>query len=56
MLTQRCIYVSIMYVIPCLDNGFSPDRRHAIISTNVGKLLTEHPGTNLSEIQIRILT
>ena len=36
-----------------LDNGLSPDGRHAIISTNVGKLLTEHAGTNLSEIQIR---
>ena len=36
--------------------GDSPDRRHAFISSNVGKLLTEHPGTNLSEIQMRILT
>ena len=36
--------------------GDSPDWRHAIISSNVDKLLTEHPGTNLSEIQIRILT
>ena len=49
------IYVSIIQVIPRLDNGLSPDRHHAIISTYVGKLLTEHPRTNLSEIQIRIL-
>ena len=36
--------------------GLSPDRRHAIISNHVGKLLVEHPGTTLSEIQIRVLT
>ena len=36
--------------------GDSPDRRHTIISSNVAKLLTEHPGTNLSEIKIRIST
>ena len=39
-----------------LDNVLSLDRRHAIISTSVGKLLTEYPRTNLSEIQIGILT
>ena len=43
-------------MIPRLDDGLSPDRHHAIISTNVGRLLTEQPGTNLSEIQIKTLT
>ena len=49
------MYICVDFVvIPRLDNGLSPDRRHAIISTNFGKLLAENPGTNLSEIQIRI--
>ena len=38
------------------DNGFSPDRRQAIIWTNVGLLLIGLLGTNFSEILIEILT
>ena len=36
------------------DNGLSPGRRQAIISTNAGILLIGHLGTNLSEIVIEI--
>ena len=39
-----------------LDNGLSPDRRQAIIWTNVGLLLIGPLGTNFSEILIEILT
>ena len=38
------------------DNGLSPCRRQAIIRTNAGLLLIDHPGTNFSEILIEILT
>ena len=38
------------------DNGFSPDRRQAIIWTNAGSLLTGPLGTNFTEILIEILT
>ena len=38
------------------DNGLSPDRRQAIIWTNVGLLLIGPLGTNFSEILIEILT
>ena len=38
------------------DNGLSPGRRQAIISTNAGILLIEPLGTNFSEILIEILT
>ena len=38
------------------DNGLSPGRRQAIIWTNVGILLIGPPGTNFSEISIKILT
>ena len=38
------------------DNGLSPDRRQAIIWTNVGLLLIGPLGTNVSEILIEILT
>ena len=38
------------------DNGLSPDWRQAIIWTNTGILLIGPLGTNLSEIQIKILT
>ena len=38
------------------DNGLSPDRRQAIIWTNVGLLLNGLLGTNFSEILIEILT
>ena len=34
------------------DNGLSPGRRHAIIRTNAGILLTRPLGTNFSEILI----
>ena len=37
------------------DNGLSPDRRQAIILTNVGLLLIGPFGTNFSEILIEIL-
>ena len=38
------------------DNGFSPDRRQAIIWTNAGFLLIGPLGRNFSEILIEILT
>ena len=38
------------------DNGLSPDRRQAIIWTNVGILLIVPLGTNFSEILIEIYT
>ena len=38
------------------DNGLSPSRRQAIIWTNAGILLIEPPGTNFSEILIKIHT
>ena len=38
------------------DNGLAPDRRQAIIWTNVGILLIGPLGTNFSEISIEILT
>ena len=38
------------------DNSLSPDRRQAIIWTNVGLLLIGALGTNFSEILIEILT
>ena len=38
------------------DNGLSPGRRQAIISTNAGILLTGSLRTNFSEILIGILT
>ena len=38
------------------DNGLSPDRRQAIIWTNVEILLIGPLGTNFSEILIKILT
>ena len=38
------------------DNGLSPGRRQAIIWTNAGILLIGPPGTNFSEISIKILT
>ena len=38
------------------DNGFSPDRRQAIIWTNAGILLIGPLRTNFSEILIEILT
>ena len=37
-------------------NGLSPERRQAIICTNVGILLIGRLGTNLSEILIKIYT
>ena len=39
-----------------LDNGLSPERRQAIIWTNVGILLIGHLGTNFSEHVIEIQT
>ena len=38
------------------DNGLSPDRRQAIIWTNVGMLLIGPMGTNFSEILIKTYT
>ena len=38
------------------DNGLSPDRRQAIIWTNVGILLIGPPGTNFNEMLIEIHT
>ena len=38
------------------DNGLSPDRRQAIISTNAGIMLIEPLRINFSEIFIEILT
>ena len=38
------------------DNGLSPGRRQAIISTNDGILSIRHLGTNVSEILIKIHT
>ena len=38
------------------DNGFSPERRQAIIWTNAGLLLIGPLGTNFIEILIEILT
>ena len=38
------------------DNGLSPGWHHAIIWTNVGILLIESLGTNVSEILIAIDT
>ena len=38
------------------DNGLSPERRHAIIWTNVGILLIGPLGTNFNESSIRIHT
>ena len=38
------------------DNGLSPGRRQAIISTNAGLLLIGPLGTNFSEILIEIIT
>ena len=38
------------------DNGLSPDRRQAIISTDAGLLLIGPLGTNFSDILIEILT
>ena len=38
------------------DNGLLPDRRHVIIRTNAGMLLTGPLGTNFSEILIKIYT
>ena len=38
------------------DNGFSPDRRQAIIWTNAGILLIGTLGTTFGEILIEILT
>ena len=38
------------------DNGLSPERRQAIISTNAGILLIGPLGTNFSEILIKIQT
>ena len=37
------------------DNGFSPGRRQAIISTNAGLLLIGPLGTNFSEISMKSL-
>ena len=37
-----------------LDNGLSPGRRQAIISTNAELLLIEHSRTNFSEISMEI--
>ena len=38
------------------DNGLSPGRRQAIITTNAGILLIGPLGTNFSEILIKIYT
>ena len=38
------------------DNDLSPGRRQAIIWTNAGVSLTDHLGTNFSEILIKIYT
>ena len=43
-------------IIIGLDNGLSPHRRQAIISTNAGILLIGPPGTNFRKISIEILT
>ena len=51
--TQKC--VSELTIIGS-DNGLSPGRRQAIIWTNVGSLLIEPLGTNVSEISIGIHT
>ena len=48
------IYASVNHTITGSDNGLSPDRRQAIIWTNVGILLIGPPGTNFSEILIEI--
>ena len=49
------ICVSTLTIIGS-DNGLSPDRRQAIIWTDVGLLLIGPLGTNFSEILIEILT
>ena len=51
--THKC--VSKLTIIGS-DNGLSPDRRQAIIWTNVGLLLIRPLGKNFSEILIEILT
>ena len=38
------------------DNGFSPDRRQAIIWTNDGIMLIRPLGTNLNDILIKVHT
>ena len=50
------IFASVIYTTTGSDNGLSPDRRQAIIWTNVGILLIGPLGTNFSEILIRIQT
>ena len=47
------IYVSKLAIIGS-DNGLSPDRRQAIISTNAGILLIRPLGTNFNELLIEI--
>ena len=49
------IWVSKLTIIGS-DNGLSPDRRQAIIWTNVGLLVIGPLGTNFSETLIEILT
>ena len=49
------IFVSKLTIIDS-DNGFSPDRRQAIIWTNAGLLFVGPLGTNVSKILIKILT
>ena len=48
------IYASVMQAIIGWDNGASPIRRQAIISTNAGVLLIRPRGANFSEILIEI--
>ena len=49
------MYVGNLTIIGS-DNGFSPGRRRAIITTNAGLLLVGPLGTNFIEILIAIYT
>ena len=53
---EWCIYASGNYTIIDSDNGLSPERRQAIIWTNVSLLLIKPLGTNFSGIWIIIQT
>ena len=50
------IYASVQHTTIASDNGLSPVRRQAIISSNAGILLIGPLGTNFSEILIKINT
>ena len=53
----RVAHICVAYLtIIASDNGLSPSRRQAIISTNAGILLIGSLGTNFNEILIEIHT